>query len=67
MDYAKTINDLRARKGQLLKEADALLEAGKFDEVSAKQDEAEKLANRIAAVEKQGGTSDRTDPVTVNS
>lgn len=71
MDYAKTINDLRARKGQLLKDADALLEAGKFDEVSAVQDEAEKLANQIAAVEKQAALSSEgaemsdsnTDPV----
>lgn len=71
MDYAKTINDLRARKGQLLKEADALLEAGKFDEVSARHEEAEKLANQIAAVERQAALSSEgaemsdsdTDPV----
>ena len=45
MDYAKTLNDLRARKAQLLKDAETLMNEGKYDEVTAKQDEAEKISN----------------------
>ena len=57
MDYAKTLNDLRARKAQLLKDAEALMNEGKYDEVTAKHDEAEKLAANIAVVERQAALS----------
>ena len=57
MDYAKTLNELRARKAQLLKDAEALMEAGKYEAVMGKHDEAEQIANQIAAVEKQAALS----------
>ncbi len=57
MDYAKTLNDLRARKAQLLKDAEALMNEGKYDEVTAKQDEAEKISNQITVVERQAALS----------
>ena len=57
MDYAKKLNELRAEKARLLKDAESLMEAGKYEEVSAKHDEAEKIANQIAAVEKQAALS----------
>ena len=57
MDYAKTLNDLRARKAQLLKDAEALMNEGKYDEVTAKHDEAEKISNQISVVERQAALS----------
>lgn len=57
MDYAKTLNDLRAQKAQLLKDAEALMNEGKYDEVTAKQDEAEKISNQISVVERQAALS----------
>ena len=57
MDYAKTLNDLRAQKAQLLKDAEALMNEGKYDEVTAKQDEAEKISNQISVVERQATLS----------
>ena len=57
MDYAKTLNDLRAQKAQLLKDAEALMNEGKYDEVTAKQDEAEKISNQISVVERQAPLS----------
>ena len=43
MDYAKVLNDLRSQKAQLLKDAEALINEGKYDEVSARHAEAEKI------------------------
>ena len=57
MDYAKTLNDLRARKSQLLKDAEALMNEGKYEEVSAKHDEAERISNNIAVLERQAALS----------
>ena len=57
MDYAKTLKDLRAAKAQLLKDAEALIAEGKYDEVTAKHTEAEKIANQITAVERQAALS----------
>ena len=57
MDYAKVLNDLRSQKGKLLKDAEALMNEGKYDEVSARHDEAEKIAAQITVVERQAALS----------
>ena len=57
MDFMEKITELRARKGQLLKEAEGLVADGKLDEAGRITDQMEAINGQIAGLEKLADVS----------